>query len=119
MRPHAANLQFVQKGRDTISFCNASCSVCHENYRVLSEMNSFPVISTFGRRTPTLLHALSVSPPASIDVDSTADYAVHIPHDENAESRNLKLSNVMNELKIHALKVTPQLKHALIGVIDR
>ena len=72
-----------------------------------------------GRRTPTLLHALSVSPPASIDVDSTPDYAVPIPHDENAGSRNSKLSNVRTELKIQDLKLRPQLKHALIGVIDR
>ena len=119
MRPHAANLQFVPKGRNTISFHNSSCSVCHENYRAQTEINSFQVISTFGRRTPTLLHSLSVSPPASIDIDSTPDYAVPIPHNENDEARNSKLSNVPNELKIHELKITPQLKHSLIGVVDR
>ena len=51
-------------------------------------MNSFQVISTFGRRTPTLLHSLSVSPPAYIDIDSTPDSAVPIPHNENDEARN-------------------------------
>ena len=82
-------------------------------------MNSFQVLSNFARRTPTLLHALSVSPPAPIDIDSTPDSAIPIPHDENSESRNAKLSHLLNDLKIHDLNVTPQLKHALIGVVDR
>ena len=119
MRPHAANLQFLEKGKNTISFYNAFCSVCHENFRVLRESNSFHVLSPFGRRTPTLLNALSISPPSSIDIDSVPLYAVPIAHDEHAEDRKSKLSIVLNELKIHDLNITPQLNHALLCVVDR
>ena len=119
MRSHAANIQFDQKDRNNISFCHASWSLCHENHRVLREMNSFGVLSNFGRRCPTHLHSLSISPPASIDIDSTPDDALPIPHVENAEIRNAKYSGVQNELKIHDLTVTPQVKHAIIGVVHR
>ena len=76
----------------------------------MREKYSFQVISHFGRRTPTLLHALSISPPASIDEDSTPDSAIPIPQDEHSESRKRKLSTILNELKIHDLNVTAQLK---------
>ena len=69
-RPHAAYLKFIQKGRNTISFCNASCSLCYENHRVLSDNNSFLEMANFGQRMPPLLHALSVSQHPSIDIDS-------------------------------------------------
>ena len=85
----------------------------------MREKDFFQVISNFGRRTPNLIYPLSVSPPASIDVDSTPDSAVPIPNDETSESGNWKRYNVLNELKIHDLKVTPQLKRAFIGSLDR
>ena len=119
MRPHAANLQFASKGRNSISFGDAPCSVCRANENLLHETHSFQMISQFGRRSPTFLHTLSVSPPAAIDVDAMPDCVVPVSRDEHVESRNQKLTTVLNELKVHDLNLKPHLKHALIGVIDR
>ena len=52
-------------------------------------------------------------------MDSTPDDALPIPRDENSEARHLKLSNFMNELKIHDGTDTPQNIHDLICVFDR
>ena len=118
MLPHAANLQFVETGRSRISFSNASCSVCHENYRVFSEKRSFKVRSHLSQRSPTFCMLFLYRRQHQF-TDSVPDYAVPIAHDESAESRNSTLSNILNELKIHKLNNTPQLKHTLIDLIHR
>ena len=39
-RPPAANLQFLNNGRNTISFGDAPCSVCSVNEKLLQEARS-------------------------------------------------------------------------------
>ena len=119
MRPHAANLQFASKARNSISFGDAPCSVCRANENLLHETHSFKMISQFGCRSPTFLHTLSMSPPAAIDVDAMPDCAVTVSPDEHVESRNQKLATVLAEWRVHDLNIKPHLKHALIGLIDR
>ena len=119
MHPHAANLRIAQEGRITVSFCDASCFDCYDNNPALSEKNSSQVLRIFERRAPSLLHALFLSRPASIDKYTLSDCTLPIHFDENSNSRHLGLSNVLKELNIHELNVTPQLNHSLLGVIDR
>ena len=45
--------------------------------------------------------------------------AVPVSVDEVPESRRLKLSNVITELKINDLDISSELKHRLVGIIDR
>ena len=65
------------------------------------------MISQFGCRSPTFLHPLSVSPPAAIDVDAMPFCAVPVSPDEDVETRNQKVANVLNELNVHDLNIKP------------
>ena len=56
MIPHVAYLQIANKGRNTISYVNASCSICHANEKPLQQVRAFQVNAQFGRRSPTFLH---------------------------------------------------------------
>ena len=47
------------------------------------------------------------------------DCAGPVTADEHVECRNLSLATVLNELKVHDLNINPQLKYALLGVIER
>ena len=118
-RPHAANLQFANKGRNAISFGDAACSVSRPNENLLQETHSFQVISQFGRRSPSFLHTLNISPPVALDGDTMPDCREAVSPEEHVESRNPKVVNVLNELKLQEVNIKPHLKHALFGVIDR
>ena len=117
-RRQAATLQFANKGTNSISFGDAPCSVCRANDRLLQETHSFQMNSQFGRRSPTFLYTLTISPPAAIDVDSMPDCAGPVSPDESVESRNQKHASLLTELKLHDLNFKPHASHALIGVID-
>ena len=83
-------------------------------------MNSFrstQLISQFKHQPPTKLTALASIP--AIDPDDMPKLAVPITLDEGSEARRQKLSNVINELKIHDLDIISDLKHRLVGIIDR
>ena len=71
----------------------------------------------FRRRPPPKLSALNSCP--AIDVEENPQLAVPIPVDEVAENRRGKLSIVTTELKINDLDISSDLKHRLVGIIDR
>ena len=106
MRPYAANLRIVDKGR-TIIFSNVSCSVCYERSRVVSEKNSLQVLSHFVRRRPTVVHSMSISPPASNGIHSALNYAVVVPRFPDLSSVLYAVSSQIN------LHMTSELLNAL------
>ena len=108
MHPHAANLQFVENARKPVSFCIVSCFACYENIRILTEKNALQLPSHFCRRSPPLVHPLSISPPASIDIHSVLDYAlpVLLSHD---------LSSVLYAVTSH---INLQMSCELLNALD-
>ena len=113
MQAHAAKLHFLEKARNPIPFCNDSCFACYETHCILSEKNSLHVPSRFCWRTPTLVHALSISPPASIGILSVLDYALPVPLSPELSSVLYALTSPINfQMTFELLNALDALKTA-------